>query len=363
MPQRFQQSGYLGTTAGDPRDVQWSTGGAPNKEMIVGASDVGVSWFRVAARIRVTSGSAFTPVVTNDINGDGLANDRAFIFNPRLVADPSLANSLDQLELRSTAPIRACLRQQYEQIAAVNSCRTGWTAQVDVAVNATPRDGLGLGRRWRLTATVVNASSALVRVLGLENSALGRSALASPDPRLLQVIGFDQQTGRYRYRANQQFGRPVAEGAFAQRPPFEVHIGIQVPLDRPRNIIRSLPKRAGAIDSTDVARVRQELVARFVWHEPIDAVILRRDTLRLSDEQVASIRSVADSYRARRDSIIAPLVAYALSNPEDADSEEFNARVRATDSMLRPEYDRARQQALSFLTFEQRALYATLPKP
>jgi len=37
---------------------------------------------------RFTSGTPFTPLVASDINGDGYANDRAFIANPATTADP-----------------------------------------------------------------------------------------------------------------------------------------------------------------------------------------------------------------------------------------------------------------------------------
>ena len=33
------------------------------------------------------SGSAFTPAVAGDINGDGYSNDRAFVYSPATTAD------------------------------------------------------------------------------------------------------------------------------------------------------------------------------------------------------------------------------------------------------------------------------------
>jgi hypothetical protein len=45
-------------------------------------------WFSVAATRRAASGAPFTPVVDGDINGDGLWNDRAFVFSPATATPP-----------------------------------------------------------------------------------------------------------------------------------------------------------------------------------------------------------------------------------------------------------------------------------
>jgi hypothetical protein len=360
-PQRTQQRGFLSTTSGDPRLASWFASANASQELIVGATDVALSWFRLAARIRFASGAAFTPLVLQDINGDGLSNDRAFLFDPSQSSDTALARGLTELLNTSDGRVRSCLTRQSQQVAAANSCRTGWTAQVDLAVNATPSVGFGAGRRWKLTATLVNANSAFVRIFGLENSIFGRSALNSPDPRLLQVVGFDPTRGAFRYRVNQQFGRSLDNGAFTQWPPFEVHVGVQVPLDKPRSILRASAPRARATnDSASVSRVRQELVSRFFNAAPVDTVLVYRDTLGLTDDQVTSIRTIARSLAERQNDILTPLVSYALSNPTESESKDFNARLRATDALLRPAREQARQRVLSFLTLEQRVRYATL---
>lgn len=360
-PQRIQQRGFLSTTSGDPRQASWFSSANGTKEIIVGATDVALSWFRLAARVRVASGMAYTPLVSQDINGDGLSNDRAFIFDPLRTRDTSLARGLTQLLTDSDSRVRSCLNRQRQQIAEPNSCRTDWTAQVDLAVHANPSVGFGAGRRWRLSATLVNANSALVRLFRLQNSVFGRSALTSPDPRLLQVIGFDQAQNAFRYRVNQQFGRSMDNGAFARWPPFEVHVGVQVPLDRSRNIIRaSVPRERAVDDSARIASVRQELVRRFFNAPPVDTVLAYRDTLGLTADQVRSIRATTAQFAQHQIEILAPLVEYALSQPTESDGEAFNARLLTTDAQLSPARDQARQRILSFLTIEQRVLFATL---
>ncbi|MGH7582614.1 MAG: TonB-dependent receptor, partial [Gemmatimonadales bacterium] len=77
--QRAEQRGFGGTTAGDPFDIEWVAGQQPLHQFIAGASDLHVWWFTTAVRLTLLSGAPYTPMVAQDINGDGLANDRAFV--------------------------------------------------------------------------------------------------------------------------------------------------------------------------------------------------------------------------------------------------------------------------------------------
>ncbi len=43
------------------------------------------------------SGTPYTPIVAGDINGDGYANDRAFVFDPAKTADSALAAGMQSL--------------------------------------------------------------------------------------------------------------------------------------------------------------------------------------------------------------------------------------------------------------------------
>lgn len=358
-PQRIEVRGYSGTTAGDPRVREWTTPATPAHLVRVGLGNFGIGWLRLAMRVTATSGVSFTPMVAQDINGDGLPNDRAFIPASRLLEDGVLASEFRQLLNESSSSVRACLLRQSQTIAQRSSCTTGWTLATDLALSAAPASGLGIGRRWRLTANIVNATSGLVRLLHLENSALGRADQGTPDQRLLFVTGFDPVKAQFRYRVNQQFGQFAGASSTFRRSPLELHIGIQIDLEPDRSILRA-NDRAHENGSEQLARIREEIAKRFVGPSPVEHLLQERDTLRLTDGQISSLQSVHRQFVARRDSLLSDVVAYAIAHPRQSDSEGLNVRLRAADAAIREEIDRARQLAMSFLSLEQRQLLSTL---
>ena len=76
----------------------------------------------------IASGSPYTPLVGSDINGDGLANDRAFVFNPATTADANLARDLRTLLTTAPSQARDCLLRQTGTAAERNGCEGPWTS-------------------------------------------------------------------------------------------------------------------------------------------------------------------------------------------------------------------------------------------
>ncbi|HLL46716.1 MAG TPA: TonB-dependent receptor, partial [Longimicrobiaceae bacterium] len=85
----------------------------------------------IGMTVDLTSGLPYTPQVDRDVNGDGLANEPAFVFDPAVVRDPALRNGMESL-LAGPPDVRNCLRAQLRQVAGRNSCRGTWTADVDL---------------------------------------------------------------------------------------------------------------------------------------------------------------------------------------------------------------------------------------
>ena len=81
---------------------------------------------------RVQSGLPFTPLVQGDINGDGRANDRAFLPSRGGVTDPALSTQLRALLDVAPSNVRDCLERQLGSVAARNSCRGAWTQSLNV---------------------------------------------------------------------------------------------------------------------------------------------------------------------------------------------------------------------------------------
>jgi len=363
-PQHVLQRGFDGTTAGDPRTMQWVTGAQPVHQIIAGAANLGTSWLRVGTRISASSGLGFTPMIAQDVNGDRLSNDRAFVPNPATSTDTILADQLRSLLATSTASVRGCLGRQLGTIAAANSCRTGWRARIDLAVNAAPPGGFGFGGRWRVTATILNAGTALVRLFHLDNTPLGRgSDFTVIDQRLLYVTGFDNAARQFRYRVNQSFGEPITFLGAQRLPPFELQVGVHVRLG-PLPSAASLPPSTVSSSSDDAAtRIRNDLISRFVGPDPVIDVLEHGDSLGLDADQREGIRGVDRSYIARRDSILSPVAALVLARGKNLTSEELRSRMQVLSRPLLDLGARSRQHALSFLTSEQRQRLDALLRP
>ena len=290
--QRFLQRGFDGTSSGDPRDLGWVTGGQPLHQIIIGLGNIGTKWLRFGTRISTSSGSAFTPTVAQDINGDGRANDRAFITEPGAIADSTLAGEMRALLSAASPSVRRCLERQLASIAGANSCRTGWRAQVDLSASASPPSAFGFGDRLGVTAAVLNAGTALVRLFHLENTPFGRSSRDQfVDQRLLYVTGFDEPTRHFVYRVNQQFGQPVTPAGARGLPPFELQLGVQLRLGPSSRLATVRTSAASAANDAD-ERIRADLVSRFVGPDPVAAILTISDSLQLDVDQRDGIRDV-----------------------------------------------------------------------
>jgi hypothetical protein len=62
----------------------------------------------------------------SDINGDGIVNDRAFVFDPGSTSDTSVARGMQSLLLDGPRAARDCLGSQLGRIATKNSCVGPW---------------------------------------------------------------------------------------------------------------------------------------------------------------------------------------------------------------------------------------------
>ncbi|MEP6729629.1 MAG: hypothetical protein ABJE10_03270 [bacterium] len=84
-------------------------GGGDNRD---GVKD----WFSIALTGRAASGRPFTPMLDGDMNGDGLSNDRAFIFSPTS-SNAAIAEGMSQLIGNASSRTRKCLLAQVGTIA------------------------------------------------------------------------------------------------------------------------------------------------------------------------------------------------------------------------------------------------------
>lgn len=355
--QRAQERGFVGSTAGDPFVREWARGRQPTHQVQL-TTYARLRWVALALRLDAQSGTTYTPQIVGDVNGDGSSNDRAFIPDPSTIADPALAEQMNALLSSAPPRARACLREQLGEMAGRNSCRTGWVLRPDVNLSVGPPQDFGVGSRLRFSMTMINATGALFRVLGLADSPLARAATPTmPDPTLLYVTGFDPAAQRFSYRVNQQFGDALSFGRRGRQftAPFQVQLGLEYrfggpPRDRMTRSLGLVRDKGEAPLTAD--EVRQRL--RRLNSNPVELVLGRRDSLKLSGAQVDSIEAIAAEFTARADSAMAPLVTYLLEHGGKVTDAEVTRRLSQLGPAMRESMLAATGRVEKVLTEEQR---------
>lgn len=278
--------------AGDPNAAQWTRAEYAPRHTVgvtlvrawsVEWSTTVLSWWR--------SGTSFTPRVDADINGDGLANDRAFVFAGGDTA-------------------AACLRSQRGSIAAEGSCRTGWWNTLDASMAYSPRRHPG----FTFTVSAYNVLSAVGR--------WGQPTL--PDDRLLIVRGFDPAARRFRYQVNPNFGGPFP-GAVSTAPlSLQLRVRMTMGGDPARPINPRIAATAAGQDTRGVLRAA-------IVNVPAEVLRLNEThAIDLAPAQIIRLHIVMDSLAERIEANVAALGA----------SIESERRAPLTDG------DRARRRAL-----------------
>ena len=351
-----------GTTAGDPALKEWVGGTQPQHQFVLSLG-TRLWWFNLNLRANILSGVRFTPVVAGDINGDGMSNDRAYVPNPSTTDDPVLASQLQELLGRTTSGARECLEQQFGRVAGANSCRTPWQGRLDLNLNFQPPQNFGWGDRLRITTTLLNASGAMVRLMGLENTPLGRSAASTqPDPRLLYVTGFDPVQQRYTYQVNQVFGEPLDFGSARRRfPPFQLQVGLELKIGGPPTspMARSmglLP--AGGAPALTTDDVQQRL--RAIGRNPVPAILAHKDSLALTERQLAELDSISKHFTTEVDRVLEPVASYVIRKGKGVKDAELNPLLARAQPQIAQLVQSTTTAAKGLLTLEQQA---KLPQP
>ena len=220
-------------TAGNPNERDWAPSSNDRRHTLnLNVSRALHPSLEVSVSGRLSSGTPFTPLVDRDINGDGLRNDRAFVFDPTVVADPALAQGMETLLATAPSRIVDCLTDQMGGIAGRNSCRNGWTQSLSARVGFRP-ELPGLERRVTVSVDAVNILTGMDQLVNGRDNMRGWGDGARAEPVLLRVRGFDQDRGGFAYEVNEAFGQS-RRGANALRSPFGLTISARVVLGQVR---------------------------------------------------------------------------------------------------------------------------------
>ena len=352
------------TTAGNPNLREWATSDFQRTHTFVTT----VTWpfgqgVEVTAFGRMTSGSPFTPMVGNDINGDGARNDRAFLFDPGTASDPTVAAGMQRL--LSTAPdaVRNCLTEQLGQVAQRNSCTGVWQPSLDFQLNWRP-NFWGLNRRLAISVVTVNTLGGLDELFHGSRNLRGWGQFRGQDNTLLYVRGFDAGTQSYRYEVNERFGA-ARNGANGIRVPFQLGINARYTLgpDRMREMIQAM--RGGGAGGGrgpggpggggDGARAfnpgnMAEMAANA---NPVHAVIQMKDSLKLTDEQIAKLKPLSDSVAARNSALGAEAQKVIRDAGANPDMGALFGRIRPMLEKVQQDNAGAMREVEKILTSDQ----------
>ena len=351
---REQSRGFGGTTAGDPSVVEWSRGSLTSKHAInlnlyTRVHDL----FSIALTARTSSGTPFTPIVAGDVNGDGLSNDRAFVFTPQ-ASDTALARGMSQLLSSASSRVRQCLTEQFGRIVGRNSCEGPWTSTAAATITLNPQK-LGWDNRTTVSLNISNPFAGVDELLHGSSHMQGWGQPAAPDPTLLRVRGYDPVSGGFKYDVNQRFG-DTRFASSSLRLPFiltleaKVRLGGDVDHQGLANIIG--PGRTRRGEKRNVQQMRGLLLQSFF--NPLQGLLQVKDSLSvLSQAQIDRLTQLQRRLVAKQDSIWAPMVTYLTNMPDTYDLDEAVAYVRparmaAFDAMIE-----AMEEVTKILTPEQ----------
>ena len=328
---REQVSGFS-STAGNPLSVDWATSGQGPHQITYSAGYRFFDAVQVSWNGSFRSGSAYTPLVAGDVNGDGYNNDRAFIYSPTATGagDSVLASGMRQLLANASSGTRDCLERQLGNIAARNSCRAPWSSTASVGV-ALDRAKFRMPQRVNVSFSLSNPLGAADLAVNGSGHLKGWGQSPFPDQSLLYVRGFDPGSKRYIYEINQRFGATRPE-LVTIRQPVVLTTSIKYDLGTVREK-QSLGQQLGFGRTLPGSRYPESIFrssgANSVTN-PMSSILRQQDSLHLTSMQADSIASMNRRYNYRSDSLWAPVARYLATLPAVyAENEAFDRYISA----------------------------------
>ncbi|MES2177252.1 MAG: carboxypeptidase-like regulatory domain-containing protein [Gemmatimonadota bacterium] len=324
---REQYYGFTGTTGGDPTIRSWGSGSAPHHVVTVGFNYSWQRFLSVRLQGRAQSGTPFTPSVSGDVNGDGYFNDRAFVFDPAVARDPSVATAMSQLIANGTPQARDCLRQQLGSIAGRNSCTGPWSFPLLNMYLSPDAYRLHLGNRGTFTVTLTNLLGGADQLLHGSDHLRGWGQYAFVDPTLLTVRGYDAAQNRFTYSVNPQFANTaVYRNTF--RSPFTISLDFRVELgrDRETQYVQQAMRLSGEerVETLTVDQVRQKIAP--IAFDPFLQLFQQKDSIGLSARQVDSLNALRTRYMTAKDSVKHDLSSFLAGRRGDYGGADVRAR-------------------------------------
>jgi Carboxypeptidase regulatory-like domain len=333
-----RQRGFQGgNTAGNPLDVTWSRSNFDSRHQI--SYNLGYNffdWVRVNWYGSIRSGTPFTPIVAGDINGDGYANDRAFVFNPASPADPALASAMQSLLDGSAGRVRDCLERQLGEVAGRSSCEGPWTTSASMSIAFNPIK-VHMPQRATLSFQLSNPLGAADLLVHGQSHTHGWGQSPMPDPSLLYVRGFDPQTQRYQYEVNPRFGATNPQATTLRSPvTLTAMLRVDVGPTRERQLLLQSLDRGRTHEGIRLTEpILRALYGSGGLVNPLSTILRQSDTLQLTPQQADSIATMNRWYIVRLDSIWTPITKYMADLPDSYDEgEAYHRYVRGREASV-----------------------------
>lgn len=318
------------STVGNPFSVEWGNSATTPHSIGYSLNWNAFDFVRIGWFGQFRSGTRYTPMIAGDVNGDGSANDRAFVFAPT-VTDTAIANGMQALLANGSSSAQKCLSSQLGALADRNSCVGPWTSSATMSFTFNPLK-VRMPQRASLSFQLSNPLGAADLIVNGSGKLKGWGQAPMPDAQLLYVRGFEPATGttpaRYRYEVNRRFG--ATNPAFNQfRAPVTLTAMLRFDVG-PTRERQMLTQQLDRGRRTQGNKAPEQMLRAMFGNggipNPMASLLRDQDTLKLTSKQADSIATLNRQYIIKLDGIWSPIVREFAALPDTFEHDEVYHR-------------------------------------
>ena len=338
---RSRETGFAGSTFSDPLTSSWARGELDVRHHVIASLGYTIGGLAISGQGHAMSGLPFTPIVGSDVNGDGYANDRAFVFAPSATKDSRLSSDLASLIDGSDRTARRCLSAAMGRAVGQNECEGPWNFSLNAQASLSTA-GLRAHRVSSINLSIANPLAGLDAALHGASALRGWGSVNRPDAILYRVRGFDASTQRFQYEVNPGFAR-TSTTRLSSMSPFRLTLDVSFNLGRPLGEQQMDQWLKPGRDGNGGTRLSApDLKKRYDRNvpDPYALVVQEADSLLLSRDQVERLNAMRVAYRASVDSVLLRLADHMASLGDKYDAAEA---LRYQESTLDQAWEITRQ--------------------